>query len=128
MSSPDARTLEPERRGWHTVATFSRGVARLPHLTSLLDAREVVLRPDDAAARGIDAVIGWGEKANTRAAVEYAQRHQIPYWRAEDGFLRSIGLGVSGEPPLSIVLDDTGIYYDARSESRLERILQNGDE
>jgi capsular polysaccharide export protein len=116
------------KRGWHTVATFSRGVARLPHLTSLLDAREVVLHPDDAAARRIDAVIGWGEKANTAAAVAYAEKHRLPYWRAEDGFVRSVGLGVAGEPPLSIVLDDLGIYYDARRPSRLERMLEEGDE
>ena len=117
MSSPD----------WQTVATFSRGVAGLPHLTDLLGARRIVLRPDDAAARGIDAVIGWGEKANTRAAVAYAEKHRIPYWRAEDGFVRSVGLGVSGEPPLSIVLDDEGIYYDARRPSRLERLIEAGE-
>jgi capsular polysaccharide export protein len=122
MSSLDAQT-EPRERSWHTVATFSRGVARLPALTALLGARTVVLRPGDDDARGIDAVIGWGEKANTRVAVEYAKRHGIPYWRAEDGFVRSVGLGVSGEPPLSIVLDDEGIYYDARRASRLERLI-----
>ncbi|MEO0891050.1 MAG: capsular polysaccharide biosynthesis protein [Pseudomonadota bacterium] len=41
--------------------------------------------------------------------------------RVEDGFLRSRGLGADLIPPLSLVLDDLGIYYDPARESRLER-------
>ncbi|MEP1444209.1 MAG: hypothetical protein ABJK39_14475 [Hyphomicrobiales bacterium] len=43
----------------------------------------------------------------------------------EDGFIRSLGLGLLGEAPLSIVGDDDHLYFDARGESRLENILQN---
>ncbi len=48
-------------------------------------------------------------------------------WRVEDGFLRSIGLGAEFRRPLSLVFDDLGMYYDARQESRLERILREHD-
>ncbi len=41
--------------------------------------------------------------------------------RVEDGFLRSRGLGADLIPPLSLVCDDLGIYYDPARESRLER-------
>jgi capsular polysaccharide export protein len=41
--------------------------------------------------------------------------------RVEDGFLRSRGLGADLVTPLSLVVDDLGIYYDATRESRLER-------
>ncbi len=41
--------------------------------------------------------------------------------RVEDGFLRSRGLGAELVPPLSLVCDDLGIYYDPTRESRLER-------
>ncbi|QFT92192.1 Capsule polysaccharide biosynthesis protein [Roseovarius sp. THAF9] len=41
--------------------------------------------------------------------------------RVEDGFLRSRGLGADLVPPLSLVCDDLGIYYDPTRESRLER-------
>lgn len=41
----------------------------------------------------------------------------------EDGFLRSKGLGAELVPPLSLVSDDLGIYYDPTRESRLERLL-----
>lgn len=42
----------------------------------------------------------------------------------EDGFLRSSGLGADLVRPLSWVIDDLGIYYDATRPSRLERIIQ----
>lgn len=47
-----------------------------------------------------------------------------PLWRMEDGFLRSRGLGAELVPPLSLVLDDLGIYYDPTRESRLERLIE----
>ncbi|MGB3279874.1 MAG: capsular polysaccharide biosynthesis protein, partial [Pseudorhodobacter sp.] len=43
--------------------------------------------------------------------------------RVEDGFLRSRGLGAELVPPLSLVTDDLGIYYDPSRESRLERMI-----
>lgn len=43
--------------------------------------------------------------------------------RVEDGFLRSRGLGAALTPPLSLVADDLGIYYDPTRESRLERLI-----
>lgn len=41
--------------------------------------------------------------------------------RVEDGFLRSRGLGAELIPPLSLVCDDLGIYYDPARASRLEK-------
>lgn len=43
--------------------------------------------------------------------------------RIEDGFIRSVGLGADLIRPVSWVVDDMGIYYDATRPSRLERIL-----
>ena len=48
----------------------------------------------------------------------------VPIVRVEDGFLRSSGLGASFHRPLSWVLDDVGIYFDPRTPSRLEGILE----
>ncbi|SFS04230.1 capsular polysaccharide biosynthesis protein [Yoonia litorea] len=45
----------------------------------------------------------------------------------EDGFLRSRGLGADLIAPLSLVIDDLGIYYDATRPSRLEVILNESD-
>lgn len=46
-----------------------------------------------------------------------------PIRRIEDGFLRSRGLGAALVPPLSLVADDLGIYYDPTRPSRLERLI-----
>jgi len=43
--------------------------------------------------------------------------------RVEDGFLRSRGLGAELVPPLSLVTDTLGIYYDPSRESLLERLI-----
>lgn len=43
--------------------------------------------------------------------------------RVEDGFLRSRGLGAELVPPLSLVTDDLGIYYDPTRPSRLEALI-----
>ena len=46
--------------------------------------------------------------------------------RVEDGFLRSVGLGADLTRPVSWVLDERGIYYDATRPSALEALLQAG--
>lgn len=63
-------------------------------------------------------VVSWGCKHDTDL-----MHHPLPVSRVEDGFLRSVGLGAGKARPLSWVVDDLGIYYDARRSSRLERIL-----
>lgn len=44
--------------------------------------------------------------------------------RVEDGFLRSVGLGADLVRPVSWVMDNRGLYYDATRPSELECILQ----
>jgi capsular polysaccharide export protein len=48
---------------------------------------------------------------------------RAPCLRIEDGFLRSRGLGADLVPPLSLVTDDRGIYYDPRRPSRLDALV-----
>ncbi|MCE2566096.1 beta-3-deoxy-D-manno-oct-2-ulosonic acid transferase [Komagataeibacter sp. FNDCF1] len=54
---------------------------------------------------------------------EKASRENIPLWRVEDGFVRSVGLGSGLQVPASIILDKKGIYYDPTQPSDLEHIL-----
>ncbi len=105
--------------------TFSRGIRRLPGIAGLLgvDAVRWHLWPFAAHAVPEDIVLGWGTKGNTWRARRFASRHGLRYLSLEDGFLRSVGLGVSGSPPYSLVVDDVGIYYDASRPSRLENLL-----
>ncbi|CUH85748.1 Capsule polysaccharide biosynthesis protein [Thalassovita mediterranea] len=45
--------------------------------------------------------------------------------RVEDGFLRSRGLGAALVPPLSLVTDHQGIYYDPSRPSDLEDLIRS---
>lgn len=82
-----------------------------------------------AARRGLvdDArflVLGLREGADVRAL---AAARSVPIWRMEDGFLRSVGLGSNATRPASLVVDRQGIYFDPRTVSELEALLQTAD-
>ena len=66
---------------------------------------------------------GWGRKNSGLKAVELAKKHTTSFVLLEDGFIRSLGLGVEGYPSFSLVEDDVGIYYDATVPSKLENLL-----
>ncbi|WP_299545927.1 capsular polysaccharide biosynthesis protein [uncultured Helicobacter sp.] len=70
-----------------------------------------------------DIFLGWGRKKSGLKAIELAKKNNSNFLLLEDGFLRSLDLGVEDSPSFSIVKDTVGIYYDATSESELERIL-----
>ncbi|MDU6924750.1 capsular polysaccharide biosynthesis protein [Franconibacter helveticus] len=104
---------------------YSRGIWRIPHLSSFLSdaCRKLCLCqpvPDD-----IRAVAVWGYRPGTLRAVRKARQASVPLLRLEDGFIRSLHSGVTGAPPLSLVVDYEGIYYDARRPSTLERLIQD---
>lgn len=70
---------------------------------------------------------GWGRKPSGQQAVELASKFKGKFKLLEDGFIRSVGLGVEGARLLSVVEDDTGIYYDATQPSQLEHILATSE-
>lgn len=71
--------------------------------------------------------VGWGRKKTGRLALWCHAKFGGSVRLYEDGFIRSIGLGVDGSPAFSVVEDDIGIYYDASVPSRLENILNSYD-
>jgi capsular polysaccharide export protein len=71
-------------------------------------------------------ILAWATRAPGQLE-EACARAGLPLARVEDGFLRSVGLGASLQPGASIVVDDLGIYYDPRRESRLQRLLAESD-
>jgi capsular polysaccharide export protein len=58
---------------------------------------------------------------------EFCVRHEIPIIRVEDGFLRSLALGATRAPPISLCFDTSAMYFDATMQSDLERILETHD-
>ncbi len=99
-----------------------RGVAAMRGLEAFLPESARIVRASRPTAE-TDSVLGWGFKPTARAARRMAAARGWPYLALEDGFLRSVGLGESGAPAMSLVVDDLGIYYDARTPSRLETLL-----
>ncbi|PIG08684.1 capsular polysaccharide biosynthesis protein [Comamonas sp. 26] len=102
------------------LGILSKGIGRIPFLDRLAGAD--VLRLSCRLRSDVDAVAGWGMRPSARRAMAYAGKHGLPYVALEDGFLRSFGTG-EHFPPLSLVVDDAGIYYDCTRPSALERLL-----
>lgn len=75
------------------------------------------------AARSGAKVVAWASRCPDSVAEACATKN-VPLERMEDGFLRSVGLGAALHRPLSLALDDLGIYYDPRSPSRLENLIR----
>ncbi|MCS6892908.1 MAG: capsule biosynthesis protein [Rhodovarius sp.] len=78
--------------------------------------------PAEALGQRRGAVLAWATRLSAETEAEAARRG-VPLWRVEDGFLRSIGLGVNFAPAASLAVDPIGMHYDATRPSRLERIL-----
>ncbi len=79
-----------------------------------------------AEKKGFDEksqLITWSSK-NQDEAIKIVKKWGGIFWRMEDGFIRSTGLGTDLTAPASLVLDKTGIYYDPTQVSDLEIILQ----
>lgn len=104
------------------IGILSRGIRRIPGLETLLGEPVTLVRPWHRPSE-LSAIAGWGLKATSHRARDHAHRHRLPYLALEDGFLRSVGLG-NQDPPLSLIIDDLGVYYDATHPSRLESLIQ----
>lgn len=112
------RTWREDRLGWQAsgMRLWKRGA-----INGFFGGVKPVRFRDGRAQNGLTPD-GW--TPDGRRAMVWANRaEQAPDGavRIEDGFLRSRGLGADLVPPLSLVCDDLGIYYDPRQDSRLER-------
>ncbi len=73
------------------------------------------------------ATLGVWASHSKSALIEQAANLTLPVLRIEDGFLRSVGLGAAFTKPCSLVMDGCGIYYDPRTPSDLENLLNAGN-
>jgi capsular polysaccharide export protein len=76
----------------------------------------------DAAKMAGGAVAVWPSRAPL-GLDRHAGKARVPIRQVEDGFIRSVGLGSALHPPLSVVVDASGIYYDPHRPSDLETLL-----
>ena len=111
-------TLDDERlRGTHRFVPALLGVRALTRVDRATPAAEMA----DA-----DVFLAWGlrdtaEKRHLRRACAAMRARPL---LLEDGFVRSVGIGLQGSPTCSVVMDDRTLFYDATRPSRLETMLQ----
>ncbi|MEQ9243934.1 capsular polysaccharide biosynthesis protein [Roseovarius indicus] len=110
--------LEAQTRAWredrHGWAAYAMRLWKRRPLQKFFGRYEALRFAADNLPAGPRPAMVWASKP------EVAPEGAI---RIEDGFLRSRGLGADLIPPLSLVCDDLGIYYDPSKESRLERLI-----
>ena len=103
------------------IGVFSSGIKKIPTLPTFLNAKKIIYNP--SSFEKLDAIVGWGKKPNTKKALQFASQYKLPYLILENGFLHSCGQGVLGDTACSMVIDRTGIYYNAMEASDLEILL-----
>ena len=108
-----SRAWRQDRHGW--AASGMRLWKRKP-LQKFFGAEKRVLFTEDpgkAGTSGRSSMVWAGKATDVHAGAV----------RVEDGFLRSRGLGAELVPPLSLVTDRQGIYYDPRQPSDLDDLI-----
>lgn len=85
---------------------------------------------DVRALSASDLFLQWGVTNTNNKSRQNHLRRNIgrPLLYVEDGFIRSIDIGLSGTPGLSVILDDRTAYYDATKLSRLQMLLEDRPE
>ena len=116
----EARAYREDEKGY---VAFGMRAWKRRHLQSFYGGQKPLLfakSPKHAAqlaeTSGRSLLIWAGKVPSNQAATGHALR-------IEDGLLRSRGLGANLIPPLSLVTDDLGIYYDPTRPSRLESLI-----
>lgn len=65
------------------------------------------------------------KSALARKSISWGEVREDCQYTMEDGFIRSRGLGANLVPPLSLVIDRQGIYFDPKRPSDLEDYISN---
>jgi hypothetical protein len=98
-----------------------RGIWRIPHLDSFLPGEHIRLSPFKTIPAQVNAIVVWGQRPSAQKPVAMAQSAGLPVIRLEDGFIRSLGLGVQDCPPspssLIILASITTLRFRARSNA-----------
>ena len=113
-----SRAWREDRKGW--VASGIRLWKRKAFQSAF--GQTIPIRYEDTAEK-LEENIGQGRRHMIWASARDAPLSNQTV-NVEDGFLRSKGLGAELIAPLSLVLDDLGIYYDPTRPSRLEELIR----
>src|SRR5690606_21148012 len=120
-----ARTGAPHRVDRNTegglIGITSLKLSRLPGLKAFLNgADHQFLTPWNL--HRAKAIAGWGGRPSGIKASQLARTQNIPCLLVEDGFLRSVA---PSHPPLSVIIEQGGLYHDATRCGRLDELLDH---
>lgn len=71
-------------------------------------------------------VLAWKSRSPADLPASLAARGAV-VGEIEDGFIRSTGLGANCVPPLSLIVDFAGVYFDPSGPSDLEHLLAEAE-
>ena len=112
MSQPQ---IQPHvRSAFDSLEFTSRPISKHPVVAAIADTKT------DSETPMRRCWVGWGRKRSGQVAQQKARASNDNFLLLEDGFIRSIE---RTDPPLSLMMDDIGIYYDAGNPSRLEQLI-----
>jgi len=101
------------------------------YLPSLINANIIQDITNSTLVKDIyksDIVLRWGvldqASKSQRRILNLINEFQLSSLFVEDGFIRSLNIGLSGEPTHSIIVDDIAPYYDSRVETRLQKMIE----
>lgn len=103
------------------IAT-SRSLSQIPFVDRLLGGQVSYYRSRVSSHDLVCPLVGWGRRPSAQAALNLAHERRLEYFTLEDGFLRSFNTG-NLSPPLALVKDKKGIYFDSTCLSDLEVLL-----
>lgn len=101
-----------------SVVFASKGIKKIPNIS-------IFLQEESKAHK---TIVGWGRKPSYFKAEKIANKEGLNPTCLEDGFIRSLGLGKQGYPPLSLVVDHQGIYFNAFEKSDLESLITESED
>lgn len=118
VAEADAVSGGPDRA---RLFVYNGGFLRDRRLRRILDLSGYDLR---VGLPGPGDLVGvWGNSPTSHRGETLARKRAVGLIRVEDAFLRSIRPGRSGEAPVGLLLDRSGMHYDAAIPSDLEQIL-----
>lgn len=103
---------------------YTLGFLRQKRLRRILELSGYRLTPGGTPRDGAGIAV-WGHSPHARRGEAMAERTGAALIRIEDGFLRSLHPGRTGEPPVSLTIAREGSHFDATHPSDLERLLKS---
>ncbi len=104
---------------FYKFLTTSKSIVSIPNISIFLSGSIANYK------KNLDcySLVGWGKKKSGLAAIKLAKEKSKTHLLLEDGFIGYWGHPRDAHLRLSLIIDNSGIYYDSNGESDLEKII-----